>query len=64
MIRDLPTDPLTRLRVRFPREPSAGPCAGVVYASRDGTRDSATRPSGATEWGRAPTEGVGVIADG
>ena len=71
MIRVLPNDPLTRLgcmafcfpvRRLFPGLVSR--FASVVDVSRDGARDSASGPGGATRSGRAPTDGVGVIADG
>jgi hypothetical protein len=48
MIRDLPNYPLTRLgclALRFHGAPAACPFAGEVDASRDGARDSATRPA-------------------
>ena len=57
---ELPADPLGLFGVLLPR----APFAGEVDASRDGARDSANGASGATRSGRAPTDGVGVIADG
>lgn len=65
VIRYMPNCPLIRLgrlALRFPAP--ASPLASEVDASRDGARDSVCRPSGATRSRRAPTDSVGVIADG